>query len=444
MLPDASVRAEEAETQPAAAANAEEQAPSDLLFVTAAALHLGDGTVHRPGQLQIEDGKVKDAGSDLEAPEGSRRWDFPDSVITPGLVEPAASVPLGSGESKGALGNAALSTRDARDPWDAWLPEVRAQGIVAAALSPEGAGTFRGRFVAIGTTGPEAAGAPLLAREAGLSVSLESAKPGSAARAAARGVLEKQFESTEKYRKSWKDWRKQDAADGERSPSELRRDERRRKSKKDRTKRVKKPGRDEGREVLSQVLDKKLPLRVEADRLETVVATLATARRRGMQLTITGCLECAALAKELSESRAVLLLSPLRLPISEGPRGEPDAGLAAALDAAGARIAVTGGGAWPIGPTWLRLAAADLVRRGVSPESAVAAMTGEAAVAAGIGESHGRLTEGRDAEFVVWSGDPLAPSTTVERLVAASETRLEDDEAEGVDDDDETTEEPQS
>ena len=239
-------------------------------------------------------------------------------------------------------------------------------------------------------------------------------------------MLDAQLESAQKYGKNWKDWRKQDAEDAKKNPSELRRDERRRKSKKDITKRVKKPGRNEGREILLRVLEKELPLRVHADRLETVEAALATARKRGTRMTISGCLECAALAGELSESRAVVLLSPLWLPVTEGPRGEPTPGLAGTLDEAGVRIAVTGGGAWPVGPTWLRLAAADLVRRGVSPEHAVAAMTGEAAVAAGIGASHGRLIPGRDAEFVVWSGDPLSPATTMERLVEASETRLED------------------
>jgi imidazolonepropionase-like amidohydrolase len=427
-LPGASVRAEDDDAQPDDQ-GADGKSPADVLVVSAAALHVGDGTVHRPGLLLIEDGRVKAAGSELDIPEGARRWDHPGSVITPGLVEASASVPLAGTEAGGALSTAALSTADARDPWDAWLPTVRGQGVVAASLAPTGTGTFHGRVATIGTTGPEAAGAPLLSKNAALSVSLESAKPGSAARASSRQALARELEETQRYGKSWKEWRDQDAEDAKRTPSELRRDERRRASKKDRSKRVKKPGRDEGREVLVQVLEKKLPLRVHADRLETVEAALATARRRGTALTITGCLECTELAHELSESRAIVLLSPLDLPILEGPRGEPDSELAASLDEAGVRIAVTGGGGWPVGPTWLRLAAADLVRRGVSRDHAVAAMTGEAAVAAGLGETHGRLSEGRDAEFVLWSGDPLAPGTRLERLVTPEETRLPDEDA---------------
>lgn len=415
--------------------------PADLLFVTAAAVHAGDGSVHRPGRLLIEDGRVKALGSDLEAPEGARRWDFPSAVITPGLIEPAARVALEGSEARGALSTAALTAADARDPWDPWLERLRSSGLVAAALHPASSGTFHGRVATIGTSGPGASGAPLLAEAAALAVSLETDRPGSPARAQARRQLDEELEKTEKYGADWKAWREQEKADEGKSPAELRREERRRakKKKKGAGDRVKKPGRDEGREVLLEVLAKKLPLRIEADRSESVDEALRLARRRELSVTLTGCLECASRAEELGESRAVVLLAPLRLPLDEGPRGEPEAGLPEALEAADVRIAVSGGGAWPEGALWLRLAAADLVRRGLSPERAVAAMTGEAAAAAGLGGSHGRLAPGRDAEFVVWSADPLSMSARVERLVSPDETRLAPADEESGDDGEEVS-----
>ena len=63
----------------------------------------------------------------------------------------------------------------------------------------------------------------------------------------------------------------------------------------------------------------------------------------------------------------------------------------------------------------LRLSAALAVRAGLDPKAALAALTEGAAQLAGVADRVGALEPGRDADFVLWSGDPLDLSS---RLVA--------------------------
>lgn len=56
-----------------------------------------------------------------------------------------------------------------------------------------------------------------------------------------------------------------------------------------------------------------------------------------------------------------------------------------------------------------------MVRAGVDPEEALAMVTINTATLLGIDDSVGSLEEGKDADFVIWSGDPLSTFTKAEQ-----------------------------
>jgi imidazolonepropionase-like amidohydrolase len=64
-------------------------------------------------------------------------------------------------------------------------------------------------------------------------------------------------------------------------------------------------------------------------------------------------------------------------------------------------------------PTELRLTAARALRAGATRDAVWKALTEDAARLAGVGESAGVLAPGREADFVLWSGDPLDLSSRV-------------------------------
>jgi imidazolonepropionase-like amidohydrolase len=64
-------------------------------------------------------------------------------------------------------------------------------------------------------------------------------------------------------------------------------------------------------------------------------------------------------------------------------------------------------------PLELRLSAARALQAGASRDAVWKALTEDAARLAGVGERAGKLASGREADFVLWSGDPLDLSTRV-------------------------------
>jgi imidazolonepropionase-like amidohydrolase len=67
-------------------------------------------------------------------------------------------------------------------------------------------------------------------------------------------------------------------------------------------------------------------------------------------------------------------------------------------------------------PDALRLCAAQCVRAGLAPEQARRALGADAALLAGVADRVGKLERGLDADFVLWSGDPLDLSSSVEAV----------------------------
>jgi imidazolonepropionase-like amidohydrolase len=68
------------------------------------------------------------------------------------------------------------------------------------------------------------------------------------------------------------------------------------------------------------------------------------------------------------------------------------------------------------------------VREGWSPDQALAAMTSVPAELFGIGDRVGSLQKGRDADLVILSGEPFAPTTRVRAVMVDGEMKVSDKE----------------
>jgi imidazolonepropionase-like amidohydrolase len=65
------------------------------------------------------------------------------------------------------------------------------------------------------------------------------------------------------------------------------------------------------------------------------------------------------------------------------------------------------------GARFLPLHAAYAVRYGLDPQAALAALAANAAAAFKLDDRIGTLAKGKDADFVVFSGDPFEPTSRV-------------------------------
>ncbi|MHC4406569.1 MAG: amidohydrolase family protein, partial [Planctomycetota bacterium] len=127
-------------------------------------------------------------------------------------------------------------------------------------------------------------------------------------------------------------------------------------------------------------------------------------------------------------------LSTLRRPVVVGPYSFATSRRvllgAAVLSEAGVEVAFRGG--FPeAAPDALRVTAALAVRHGMDPDAARRAMTIVPATAAGIAGRVGAITPGKEADLVVFSGDPLRLDAVVSEVyvrgirVYAAENQLD-------------------
>lgn len=158
-------------------------------------------------------------------------------------------------------------------------------------------------------------------------------------------------------------------------------------------------------------------LRVAAGAAGEVEGALAVADDWKVPLVVEGGGEAAALAERVGRARAAVVFRvPLFRSLADmGPRWRPPAPDALRrLRDAGASVAVVPGpeASWPL----LLEAASAAVGLGLSEAEALAAVTSAAAAALGVDGRVGSLQAGHDADFVVLSGPPLDPATTVARV----------------------------
>lgn len=184
------------------------------------------------------------------------------------------------------------------------------------------------------------------------------------------------------------------------------------------------PGSDENQydpAPLLRVLRGELPLRAAAGRADDVRRALQLAGGLGARLVLENPAELDKVVALVARAGAA---ASFRLPVRPG---KSNAGGENKLDkspvvttdavAAAARLNVP----FAVSPSHdddlenLLLVAALCVRGGVPQEQAVRAITGDAAKVLGVADRVGTLAAGRDADFLVLSGEPLATGTMVEQ-----------------------------
>ncbi|MCB9886369.1 MAG: amidohydrolase family protein [Planctomycetes bacterium] len=172
--------------------------------------------------------------------------------------------------------------------------------------------------------------------------------------------------------------------------------------------------------TLARVVGGKLPLRAAAFRAQDVRRALTLQKELGVRMVLEDPQEIASVAKlAAAQGVAAAFRVPVRFgqptqggedQLDETPKPRPDAPAKAA--AAGVKIGLA-----PAAGVSLRdylLAVGIAVRHGLSREQALRAVGSDAAAILGVDQRVGSLAPGKDADFLLLSGDPLAIGTMVE------------------------------
>ncbi len=163
--------------------------------------------------------------------------------------------------------------------------------------------------------------------------------------------------------------------------------------------------------ALQPVLKGTLPLIVHVDRAADIQALLALAREYRLRVIVLGGVEAWKVASDLAAAHVPVLTGGL----TDLPNGFDQLGAtlenAALLRKAGVTVALTTGGENNFRVRSIRQHAGNAVANGMSWDEALRAVTLSPAEIFGVADKIGSLQAGREANVVVWDGDPFELST---------------------------------
>ena len=178
-------------------------------------------------------------------------------------------------------------------------------------------------------------------------------------------------------------------------------------------------------EALIPVANGRIPLLVTVDRAADILAAIGFARTSGVRLWIEGGAEAWMVAKELAAAKIPVFTGAMNdIPTDFATLGQRQEN-AALLQAAGVPVILVGNG--PGDPASfnvrnIRQEAGNAVAYGMPWEAALRAITLTPAEVMGLNAFIGSLQPGRDANVVVWSGDPFEFASVAEQVFVRGKT----------------------
>ncbi len=368
-------------------------ATAETVAITGATIHtMGPQGTIQNGTVVIENGKIRAVGATVTLPAAVRRIDARGKVVTPGLfdsysqiglVEVSAVEDTEDAHSQDDRITAAFNVADAINPRSTLIPVNRVEGLtrVVAAPSP-GKSLIAGQGAVIDLGGPGDHPREYLVRSpAAMFAVLGEAGAGLSGGARENSLLRlrEAFQDTLDYVANRKSFEQ-----GNRRPYILSRLD---------------------LEALIPVVKGELPLVVGVNQASDIESTLRLAKDFHLKLILAGAAEGWMVARQIAEAKVPVLLNPLsNLPVSFESLGATLEN-PARLYRAGVTIAFMSGDAH--NSRNIKQEAGNAVAYGLPWDAALAAMTSVPARIWGIADHYGTLEPGRDADVVIWDGDPL-------------------------------------
>lgn len=367
--------------------------------ITGGRVHPVSGPVIENGTVVITDGKITAVGAGVSVPSGATVIDAKGKWVTPGLINSATAlglVEVGGDQTTNddtAKGERAVSA--AFRAWEGlnpasvlWAP-ARNEGVTSVAVLPSG-GLVAGQGAFVDTFGPTRTD---MIRRAPAVMVANLGVP-SAAEAGARGELFMRFR-------------------------ELLEDARVFTQRKDAFESGSTRAFAAGRlhlDALVPVIEGKLPMVATVDRAADIETALDLAQEYKLRLAILGGAEAWMVADRLAKARVPVITTGLdNIPTSFAALGarQENAGI---LQKAGVPVAIMAGEGETFNVRNIRQHAGNAVAYGLAWDAALRAVTLTPAEIYGLESSLGSLQVGKDANVVVWDGDPFEFSTSASHV----------------------------
>jgi imidazolonepropionase-like amidohydrolase len=368
-----------------------------VAIVNARVLPVSGPAIDRATVLMV-DGKIAAVGATVAVPPGARVIDATGKVVTPGWIESATQLGIveipssAEGTADQASTDAGLSAAftvvDSFNGDTTLIPVTRVEGITRAVVMPAGSHVLLGQGAVIELSGAQA---PAAITRAPIAMFAQLGEAGAAAEGGSRSsALLRLREAL------------QDALDFARNRAAWNTARRR--------------GYARGRldlEALGPVVRGELPLAVRANRASDLLAAMRLADEFKLKLILMEAAEGWKVADQLAAHKVPVVIKPLTDIPSFDALGATLEN-AARLSKAGVTIVLSSFETH--NARNLRQEAGNAIAYGLDRDAALRAVTLAPAQVWGIAARYGSLEVGKDADVVVWSGDPFELTTGPEHV----------------------------
>lgn len=353
------------------------------------------GEVIEKGSILIENGKIKEIGSDIVAPLDVEVIDAEGKIVMPGLID--AHCHLGMWEDgigfEGDDGNEMvdpvtphLRAIDGINPMDRTFEEAYQGGVTCVATGPGSANVVGGQFAAIKTYGKRiddmVVKQPLAMKVAfgeNPKRVYNSLKKSPMTRMATAAILRETLFKAKRYLEKLE------------------------KAKEDPSKA---PEFDMKMEAMVKVLRKEIPLKAHAHRADDILTAIRIAREFDLDITLEHCTEGHLIADYLAEEGKYAIVGPSLSERSKFELKNLTFETPGILQKAGVKIAIMTDS--PVIPLqYLPLCAGLAVESGMDEMEALKAITINPAEILGIDDRVGSLEVGKDADIVIFDRNPV-------------------------------------
>ncbi len=350
------------------------------------------------GVLIVQNGKISAVGTagEVDIPSDANVTDVSGKVIMPGLVDSHSHIGEGDGGDRSAAMHPSVRILDAIDPNSDTFKKALAGGITSVNVMPGSGHLMSGRTVYLKLRKSDTIEGMLFVDDpteqvaGGLKMANgtnplgDAPFPGTRAKSAA--MVRKLFIKAQEY--------KQKVEQAEGDPEKM-------------------PKRDLGMETLVEVLEGKRIVHNHTHRHDDILTAIRLSEEFGYRLVLHHVSEAWKIADEIAESGV-----PSSIIVLDAPGGKLEAvdikyKNGAVLEEAGATVGYHTDASITDTRLFLRSAAFG-IRSGMSRKNALRAVTIENAKMMDIEDRTGTLEEGKDADFIILSGDPLSVYTKVE------------------------------
>ena len=366
-----------------------------MLFIKNGYIYTMAGDIIEGGSILVKDGKIVEIGKDIVAPLDAEVIDAKGRMVTPGFID--AHCHLGMWEDsmgfEGDDGNEwvdpvtpQLRSIDGINPMDITFEEAYVGGVTTAVTGPGSANVIGGEFVALKTYGKRIDDM-IVKFPVAMKVAFgenpkrvyEGQKKSPITRMATAAILRETLFKAKAYLEK-KERAKED-------PSKM-------------------PEFDMKMEEMAKVLKKEMPLKAHAHRADDIFTALRIAKEFDVDITLDHCTEGHLIADYIAKEGKPAIVGPSLTDRSKVELRNLTFKTPGILQKAGVKIAIMTDA--PVIPLqYLPLCAGLAARSGLDEMEALKAITINPAEIVGISDRVGSLEVGKDADIVIFNGNPI-------------------------------------